>query len=40
MINAALHEYLDIFVTVYLDNVLVYSSGTLEEHIEQVKKVL
>jgi hypothetical protein len=40
IINVALHKYLDIFVTAYLDNVLVYSSSTLEEHIEQVKKVL
>jgi hypothetical protein len=40
VINKALHEYLDIFVTAYLDDVLVYSRGTLEEHIEHVKKVL
>ncbi len=40
VINRALHEYLDIFVIAYLDDVLVYSSGTLEEHVEHVKKVL
>jgi hypothetical protein len=40
VINNALYEYLGIFVTAYLDNVLVYSSGTLEEHVEYVKKVL
>lgn len=40
VINQALHEYLDVFVTAYLDDVLVYSSGTLEEHKEHVKKVL
>jgi hypothetical protein len=40
VINKALHEYLDIFVTAYLDDVLVYSRGTLKEHIEHVKKVL
>jgi hypothetical protein len=40
VINKALHEYLNVFVTAYLDDVLVYSSGTLKEHIEHVKKVL
>jgi hypothetical protein len=40
VINKALYEYLNIFVTAYLDDVLVYSGGTLEEHIEHVKKVL
>jgi len=40
VINRALHEYLDIFVTAYLDDVLVYSGGTLKEHIKHVKKVL
>lgn len=40
VINNALREYLDVFVTAYLDDVLVYSKGTLEEHIEHVKKVL
>jgi hypothetical protein len=40
IINKALHEYLDIFVTTYLDNILVYSRRTKEEHIKHVKKVL
>jgi hypothetical protein len=40
VINKALHEYLDVFVTAYLDDVLVYSSGTLEEHVEHAMKVL
>ena len=40
VINNALHKYLGIFVTAYLDDVLVYSSGTLGEHVEHVKKVL
>jgi hypothetical protein len=40
VINKALYEYLNIFVTAYLDNVLVYSRGMLEEYIKYVKKVL
>jgi hypothetical protein len=40
LINKALAEYLDVFVTAYLDDVIVYTNGTLEEHVEHVKKVL
>jgi hypothetical protein len=40
VINNALHEYLGVFATAYLDDVLVYSRGSLEEHVEHVKKVL
>ena len=40
VINKALHKYLGIFVTAYLDDVLVYSRGTLKEHVKHVKKVL
>ena len=40
VINSALHEYLDVFCTAYIDDVLIYSSGTLEEHKEHVRKVL
>ena len=39
IINKALHEYLDVFIIAYLDDVLIYSR-TLEEHVEHVKKVL
>ncbi|KFZ17321.1 hypothetical protein V501_01795 [Pseudogymnoascus sp. VKM F-4519 (FW-2642)] len=39
LMNDALHEYLDIFVIVYLDDVLVYSASK-EEHVEHVKLVL
>ena len=35
-----LYEYLDIFVIVYLDNILVYSKRSLEEYIEYIRKVL
>ena len=40
VINHALREYLDVFATAYLDDVLVYTNGTLDEHREHVKKVL
>ena len=40
VINSALYEYLRIFATAYLDDILVYSRGSLEEYIKHVKKVL
>ena len=40
LINTTLQEYMDIFVTIYLDNILVYIKGTLKEHAKAVKKVL
>ena len=39
LINTTICEYLDIFVTAYLDNILIYTKGTLKEHIQEVKKV-
>jgi hypothetical protein len=36
VINYALNDYLDIFIIVYLNNVLVYTSRTLEEHKQHV----
>src|SRR5690606_30819430 len=38
-INDVLREYLDHFVVVYLDDILIYSK-TKEEHIEHVRKVM
>ena len=39
LINTTLCEYLDIFVTAYLDNIFIYTKSTLKEHIQEVKKV-
>lgn len=39
MINDVLREYLDIFVVVYLDDILIFSK-TLEEHRQHVHKIL
>jgi hypothetical protein len=39
-INWALREYLDVFCSAYVDDILIYSDGTREEHISHVKKVL
>jgi len=38
-INNGLRKYLDVFVAVYLDDILVYSK-TLEKHVQHVAKVL
>ena len=39
LINTTLCKYLDIFVTAYLDDILIYTKGTLKKHIQEVKKV-
>lgn len=39
-INYTLREYLDEFVSAYVDDILVFTDGTREQHREQVRKVL
>jgi hypothetical protein len=39
MINDQLHEYLDVFVVAYLDDILIFSKNEIE-YIEHVRKVL
>ena len=39
LINTTLCKYLDIFVTAYLDDILIYTKSTLKEHIQEVKKI-
>ena len=39
LINAALGEYLDIFCTAYLDDIIVFSKNK-KEHVEHVRKVI
>jgi hypothetical protein len=39
-INNTLHDYLDEFCIAYMDDVLIYTKGSYEEYIEQVRKVL
>ncbi|KAI0995327.1 hypothetical protein K3495_g12855 [Podosphaera aphanis] len=38
--NSILREYLDDFCTAYIDDVLVYTSGSKQEHDQKVRKVL
>jgi hypothetical protein len=37
--NETLHKYLDIFITMYLNDILIYLENE-KEHVEHVKKVL
>ena len=39
-INWTLRDFLDDFASAYLDDILVFSSGSLKEHREHVRKVL
>ncbi|KAF2187457.1 hypothetical protein K469DRAFT_569813 [Zopfia rhizophila CBS 207.26] len=38
IINHVLREYLDVFIIVYFNNVLVYMNGMLKEYIKYTKK--
>jgi hypothetical protein len=40
LLNSILYKYLDDFVIVYLNNILIFSKGSREDHIKKVKKVL
>jgi hypothetical protein len=39
-INSILQDYLDDFVSAYIDDILIYSSGSLHDHRQKVGKVL
>ena len=39
LINTTLCKYLDIFVTAYLNDILIYTKSTLKDHIQAVMKV-
>ena len=40
MINDTLRKYLDVFVIAYLDDILVYTAGELQDHVQRVRQVL
>jgi hypothetical protein len=39
-VNGVLQDYLDDFVSAYIDDILIYSSGSLQDHREKVGRVL
>lgn len=39
-VNSVLKEFLDDFCSAYVDDILVYSSGSLQDHKKKVSKVL
>ena len=40
IINDILKEFLDITVIVYLDNILIFTIGTLQQHVKDISIVL
>jgi hypothetical protein len=40
VINKVLNKYLDVFILVYLNNILIYTNSTKEEYIRHIRKVL
>ena len=38
-INDALHDFLDEFYIIYLDNVFIYTNDTHEEHVQYIHQV-
>ena len=39
-VNSLIREHLDVDASSYIDDVVIYSSGSKEEHFEQVRAVL
>jgi hypothetical protein len=40
LLNSIFYEYLDDFIIIYLDDILIFSKGLKKDYIEKVKKVL
>jgi acetolactate synthase small subunit len=40
LLNSMFYKYLDDFIIIYLNNILIFSKGLKKDHIEKVKKVL
>jgi hypothetical protein len=39
-VNSVLQDYLNNFVSAYVDDILIYSLGSLQDHRQKVRKVL
>lgn len=39
-INQVLREYLNDFVSIYIDNIIIYSNGSIQDHYRKVVEVL